>query len=160
MGERMKRNFLIFSLALPILGLFGLMLYKKEVYEHGRVYRVAIEGYDPRSLISGNYLLFRYKFDIPGLCGKESDNLPAFVCLETMAVTGTEDEACHSTLRGRCEWGSFRTGRERFYIPEEMAPDLERRIREGKAEVDLSLLDGREEVIKDLLIDGKSWRDP
>lgn len=156
----MKRNSLTVSLALPILGLFGLMLYKKDIYEHGRVFRVAIQGYDPRSLISGNYLLFRYKLDIPELCVKESDNLPAFVCLETMTVSGVEDEKCRSTLRGHCMGGSFRTGRERFYIPEEMAPDLERRIREGQAEVDLSIIEGRDEVIKDLLIDGNSWRSP
>ncbi len=154
----MKNKLLLVSLIFPITALLGLTVYKQNILASGLEYKVVIEGYDPRDLISGHYLLFRYKFDIPNLCTDSNYGQPINICLADQTVSYDINTNCPATLVGFCDGARFTTGHERFYIPQERGLELEQKIRDGKAEVVLSVR-GQSEVIKDLLINGKSWKE-
>lgn len=57
----MKRSALHLAvLALPLLGLAGLWLNTDHVSRQGADWDVPIQGYDPRDLLQGHYVQFRY----------------------------------------------------------------------------------------------------
>jgi uncharacterized membrane-anchored protein len=61
-------------------------------------------------------------------------------------------------IKGNCSGSQFKAGIERFYIPENQASKLDKDVRSKKGSIVLSVTPDGHAQIKDLLIDGKSWK--
>lgn len=128
-----------------------------------------IEGYDPRDLLSGHYLLFRvvYPVNMQAFCTTQDgdfsgDVRTGYLCLdENRGQASFERPAdCQKVVSGQCMWGNFNDGLERFYIPEEVnAQALEKAVIEKRGSVTLRFVAGRNKPrIHNLKIDGTDWR--
>ena len=84
MGEDMKfeRPSLIgiFTFALPFLAMFYMIATNEINYQKHIEYRLPITGYDPRNLLTGHYITFRYNWpeNTPNNCIKGQE---CFICL-------------------------------------------------------------------------------
>jgi uncharacterized membrane-anchored protein len=68
-------------------------------------------------------------------------------------------EDCTLFIKGRCDdSAAFMAGIERFYIPEEFAQVLEQKVRDKHGAVVLSVDRQGNAAIRDLLLDGKPWK--
>ncbi len=109
--------------------------------------RLKITGYDPRDLLSGHYLRYRVDYGLPvaALCGDQDLGRNSYT-LNSSSVLATsssfrcicfkppnakeENKAfwagecnerpneCDLYLEGRCEYGRFSAGIEKYYFPE------------------------------------------
>lgn len=139
----MSKKFIGIILGLPILflGMWGVSL--KIQMNSGIEVRLPIRGYDPRDLLSGHYI--QYQIDWENADCKQFKN---GIC--------PEDEFC---IEGR--WGGKQC---RFYIPEEHAEALDklfikRNDEDLVFEVVYSYKKGFKPMAKELLINGKDWRE-
>ena len=138
----MNKKILALLLFAPLIALcsWTASLYARQAA--GREVRVAVRGYDPRDLLSGHYI--RYTID-----------------------WGRTD--CGQFFNGVCPRNEFckeaRWGRQcRFYIPEANAKELDGLFRRRNStnmlfEVIYSYKKGSEPLAKQLLINGKDWRE-
>lgn len=130
------------------------------------VVKVRIAGYDPRDLLHGHYLQYRFDWnwadgqpDAAACAGQE-----CCLCLSgpdtdpraALAACGQETGgACRALLKGH-SWGDggFDIGFNRYYIPEKHAPALEDVLRgeEKIVRMGLSLRPGNRAVIQGLYI--------
>ena len=104
--------------------------------------KVAVTGYDPRDLLSGHYIQYTIDWERTD-CSQFANG----VC--------PKDEFCKD----------FRWGRQcRFYIPETNADELNRMFWQRNTtdmvfEVIYSYHKGRKPIAKQLLVNGKDWRE-
>lgn len=155
------RRRLLFALLLPIAALALLVGHKERVRSFGTEITLPIDGFDPRDLLAGHYLLYQVRYDVPVCPGSYSlESVPATLCLNPQRFTlgAPPPESCPLFLRGHCEYGRFKTGLERFYIPKERARALEDAVRGRKGEITVAVSPNGEAVVKDLLIDGVNWQ--
>ena len=110
---------------------------------NGQEIKVAIQGYDPRDLLSGHYIQYQIDWDKTD-CGQFSEG----IC--------PKSEFCIESTWGRqC----------RFYIPEKYAQELDKLFAEFRFEknnifeVIYSYQKGRKPIAKQLLINGNDWRE-
>ena len=160
---------LAFALLIPA----GLAAKAQLDLRNADAYRVPIAGYDPRDMLRGHYLVFRFEW--PWVKGREPDeNICAedmsncCVCLsgDKAAPTAhlqmcpkTPDDSCPAPLRGYAHGnGQFDIGISQYYIPESRAEELEDLLREGKTDFRLGLVSrpGAKALIEKLYIGGKS----
>lgn len=154
-----SRQSLLLALAFPVLVLAGLVLFRTAALRTGQEVTLPISGYDPRDLLSGHYLTFRVDYGLDSLCSGSGPSETAFVCLEPRGVSKSIPAECPIFIQGNCKGSVFEAGIERYYVPEEQALKLEELVRSKAASIRISIgRDGRAQV-KDLLIDGKTWRD-
>lgn len=155
------------ALACPILALGGLALHSQLRLNHGMEVRLPVSGFDPRDLLSGHYLTWRVEYGLADLCQNVpprragADHPPMFVCVKPrrFAVDQRPDRAdCTLYLAGVCEWNRFAAGVERFYIPEQEARALEQAVMQKKGEVLLVVGADGQAVVKELFLEGKTWR--
>jgi len=155
-AARWKRIAWLAALLLPLLGTAALIV-RGEVALRGSEWRFPVRGFDPRDLLRGRYLTYRILWN-------ETETQPpcqhCCLCLEREAgvqvVTKVE---CLEAERCAARIAVDDVERlQRFYIPESHAAALERAVIEQRGEILLSAVRG-ELVIKDLLIDGKPWRE-
>lgn len=149
----MSSKFIGIILGLPILflGMWGVSL--KIQMNSGLEVRLPIRGYDPRDLLSGHYI--QYQIDWENADCRQFEN---GIC--------PKDEFCVKSL-----WGGKQC---RFYIPEEHARALDNlfRVRNTDGvvvdvrntddmvfEVMYSYKKGFKPMAKELLINGKDWRE-
>jgi uncharacterized membrane-anchored protein len=166
-----KHPKLALALAFPIACLAVLTGVKQARVMMGMSFVIPIAGYDPRDLLAGHYLIFRLDLG-NDICDQQRDEDAVLVCgmaedgvmtsaarsrSELSSTPGRADD-CTFVLRGRCEYGRFLAGVERFYVPEEHARALERAIGSKQGAVVVSIDRSGRAVVKDLLIDGKPWR--
>lgn len=130
---------------------------------------IPIDGYDPRDILSGHYLIYRLGFNHREHCNY--DRNPVYLCLnpdpsgdelhdrEISYLAPFPSEDCKAVLKGRCENGRFLAGIERFYIPEEYAGNLDRVVRSGKGKIVVAIDQRGNAAIKDLLINDEPWKD-
>lgn len=138
----MNKKILAVIFIIPFISLifWTMWLYTQQVT--GTEIKVAVMGYDPRDLLSGHYI--RYSIDWNRT---DCTQFPNGVC--------PEDEFCKQA----------RWGREcRFYIPEKNARELDRLFLKRNTtdmvfEVVYSYHKGRAALAKQLLINGKDWRE-
>lgn len=156
-----KRILLIIALALPILALALNAWLKGEQRSSGEEVVLPIEGFDPRDLLSGHYLIYRVDYGVENACTEH--NREASVCLRPFrGIYGKNalPDGCELFIRGRCDdSAAFSAGIERFYIPEEYAEVLEDKVRDNKGELVLSVDQQGNAAIRDLLIEGRPWKD-
>ncbi len=170
---------LAFALAFPVACLAALTAYKQVRVMAGTTVEIPVAGFDPRDLLSGHYLTYRLDLDEAGsgVCatgrGQGESGGEELLCIAaergrmTSAHRLERDQfappaptpGCEVVLRGRCDHGRFVAGIERFYVPEAHAAALDRAVRARRGAVVVSV-DGRgTPAVKDLLIDGKPWRE-
>ncbi len=165
-------------LVLPTLVLSGLVA-KNEIDKNAaRTWRVKITGYDPRDLLYGHYLNFR--FDWGGSLGACPSSGDCCLCFEgnegpmTPAVsykTCEQASACASRINvsglecerfGRCaNRGLDPEMPQQYFIPEESAPRLDTllRRREHKMSVDLKITPSGRHMLDQLYIDDVPWKE-
>lgn len=124
----MKKG-LLFSVALPVMVMatwVAQLTWKSTV---GTRVQLSVQGYDPRDLLAGHYLMYRVDYGDLGVCldyaNTASDQC---VCLNQPEPSSPhradwfgacpDKGNCPLFLRGACENGRFLAGIERFYIPE------------------------------------------
>ena len=128
----MKKIFVLILLMLPAFFFLGWIGILSTRVESGQEVRIQIEGYDPRDLLSGHYILYQ-------------NNMQSV----NMQINGTD-----------CSRKYF-YGRHRFYVPQEYARTLDRLFslrRRYQFEVVYSCVKGKKPIAKELLIDGIDWR--
>ena len=84
----MGNSWRIAALALPVIGLGGLWAMSEFESRQGTFWDVPVVGYDPRDLLRGHYVEYRY--DWPGW---EEGLSPARLCIEGKAPTVTRVKA-------------------------------------------------------------------
>ncbi len=160
-----SKQFLIFALGFPVVMLSIMTGYRAYNQNVGREIVLDITGYDPRDLLSGHYLTFRVNYPVDGVCknelgqplASEIDN--TYVCLKPKQSFSTaEISDCDLYIKGSCKYGQFIAGIERFYVPEDKASALEVLVRDKKASISVNVTSDGKAFIKDLLIDGVSWK--
>jgi uncharacterized membrane-anchored protein len=114
----MKNKLLLFFLILPLLIPMCLIFYHGSYVTHE--WRIKIQGYDPRDILRGRYIEFRYDFgdtitkkEIGGsLClngDKENPNI---------IIVNPHFNKCQDIIKN---YKPYRDERQRFYIPENLA---------------------------------------
>jgi uncharacterized membrane-anchored protein len=155
-----KRIWLAIALLIPIVAL-ALNAYLKSMQRaSGEEVVLPIEGFDPRDLLSGHYLTYRIDYGLEQGCSEH--NVPASICLRPLRglyPQGSLPEDCTLFIKGRCDDNAaFMAGIERFYIPEESAQVLEQKVQDKRGAVVLSVDRQGNAAIRDLLLDGKPWK--
>lgn len=128
------------AILFPIVGLLVWCATIQLSFLSAKEYRVRIEGYDPRDLLSGHYMRFQFSFARGVDCSKPEGALgegrEVCVCLYTNSadsrfIEGNDLKSCSSAsqecplyIAGACRYGRFSTGLEQYYIPDELAPSL------------------------------------
>ena len=159
-----KRSLLEWSLFLPILGIALLMLQSGMNARDGQSFRVPIEGFDPRDLIHGHYINFRYDLSSTE---KVRDELPdgAILCLNREGKSvrmsaGLAGRLAHAECAARIPVSKL-LGAQRYLIPEADARALEAQLRNGEtqASVDLIIQDNGDTSLGMLYFDDRPWRE-
>jgi uncharacterized membrane-anchored protein len=155
-----SKKFLLFALLFPIVILVGVGVQKHITVMYGEEAILPISGYDPRSLLSGHYLIYSIDYGVERgtLCTLKSTNYNMYICLDNKAATLEQPTACKKVIKGTCAYDHFVSGLERFYIPEDKANYLDDRVRNKAASIVVSVNPTGHSAVKDLLIDGKSWK--
>ena len=107
--------------------------------QHSSEVFLKIKGFDPRDLLSGHYLRYQVDFGSTVICSPQAGarSNDVCVCVEDGATfkqaatrfagqdcSESNRPKCKTFLKGRCEYGTFRGGFERYYFPEQYAKDL------------------------------------
>lgn len=156
---------LIFALLIPILFLLMNVVHKQYLRASGTVVTLPVEGFDPRDLLSGHYVEYRVKYETTNSCYDVVENhvfQKMALCLQpARQLYAVEDmpASCKLYLLGQCQGENFIAGIERFYIPDEYATLLDRKLRDETGSIEVSVTDSGSGIVKNLLIDGMDWRD-
>lgn len=115
-------------LALPLLGLGVAWAIALARAQQGVEWEVPVAGIDPRDLLRGHYIVYRY--DWPGLAPTGTAQAAATLCLEGIppritAVTAGRDACVHPIREPGTDRG-LATGR--LYVAQSAAPGLERQL--------------------------------
>jgi len=153
------KNTLIIALMIPIFTLALISANKQYNLMRGEEFIFPIVGYDPRDLLSGHYLTYQIDYGISGICNPFLEvNRKAYICLSSKVFSYYPVPNCKTQIQGVCNYSNFEAGIERFYVPENRAQDLDMKIRSHSAAISLSITSEGKAQVKDLLINGKSWR--
>ena len=125
---------------IPIVVLLGQVMYLTIWTRTSQQVVIAIQGYDPRSLLSGHYINYQIDWD-------KTD--------------------CWQFEEGVCPRDDFRQIPHRFYVPQKDAGQLDRLLRFGNGnaaeplqfEIVFAYEKGRQPIAKTLLINGEQWKD-
>lgn len=166
------RRWLGLGVILVPIGLLLLIARAELTLASGQVFRVGIAGYDPRDLLHGHYLQYRYVFDWQGepTCGAVAPSETSLgdprccVCLtraqspeqapSARQVSCAEAMGCDGFLRVQNIEPPLR-----YFIPEAQASALERALIEHRAAVDLTVRANGEAIPGELYLDGQPWRE-
>jgi hypothetical protein len=158
-----------FAVWLPVLGLAALAARGEFLQHAGPRFRLPIAGYDPRDLISGHYLNYRYELDWQGesSCGPLSEGRPTLldasccVCLTRDGASGVAARQLACGAPQRCD-GWLRSSElvppRRYHVPEERAADLHAAFGRHRASVEVVAGPGGTPAVGELLLDGLPWR--
>ena len=125
----MKNKIIYGLLFLPLFIMGSIMAYYLSVSNFQKV-RIAVEGYDPKNLISGYYMQLSLNWQKTD-CKQFKDNIcPQF------------------------EFNRIYN----FYINLSQSPKLSEVVNSGRAELLFSYQKGKEPLIVDLLIDGQTYK--
>ena len=155
---KFRRTTIWMSCLLPVLALACFTLLKHQQIGAGKEVILPIEGYDPRDLLSGHYLIYQVQYGIKGLCDKKG-SYSNIVCLEPKfsQVGKVPNKHCQVFIRGNCRNHQFNAGIERFFVNEKKAKLLEQLIREKKAEVKVRVSSDGKAHVTHLQLDGKPF---
>ena len=154
---------LLLALLLPIAVLAANAWLSHQQRENGETVKLAIQGFDPRDLLSGHYLIYDIDYGISAGNGCPASHIEAVACLHPKRQIFPSDElpaSCTQYISGNCnDDGRFISGLERFYVPEQYAKTLEKYVLNSRGELLISLNSDGKAAIRDLLIDGQPWKE-
>ena len=168
-------------LLLPTLILGGLVLKNEEALSSAQIWRVKITGFDPRNLLYGHYLNFRFDWN-----WKNKDrsacvpNTECCLCLETQseanggAVPQVSYKTCpaaaaqcpghlpvQANLLKHTDNLFNPEGRNQYFVPEDSAKSLEKLLRDNKnvLAIDLKIKSSGNTQLGELTIDTMPWHE-
>jgi GDYXXLXY protein len=168
----MSGRLTLLAVLVPVLGLAVLVGRAEYAGSHGRVWTIPIEGYDPRDLLHGQYLQYRYRlrWQGPASCGATvyggNEPVPGCcLCLTRDTADGYDpfvrqvscEEAtgsCQASLHSETVVPPLR-----YFLPEDRAQDVEAALRTHDAAVELTVTPQGEPAVRELLLDRRPWRD-
>jgi hypothetical protein len=148
----------LFAALLPLVGYIGSIGPAEAQRLGAPTIQVAIEGYDPRDMFRGHYL--QYRVSTEGR--RERDAYPMHACAGPArgAVSPVYLFDAQAS-EGLCQYAlpvHFVQGLHRFYVQQTSAPELEKALMGGRAQVTLRVISDTHVAVEHLLIDGKPWR--
>lgn len=152
------RNSLLVALLTPILALAAMTADRQFHLAVGTEVVLPISGYDPRDLLSGHYLIYTVDYGVSDICRGTSDDKTGYICLDSRSFSDEPPVGCSRLIRGVCNSSRFEAGIEKYFVAESEAADLEKKVRSRTASIVLSLSSRGEAQVKDLLINGRSWK--
>ncbi len=160
----MKRQLsLALALLLPIIVLAGSAWTHYQQRATGETITLPIEGFDPRDLLSGHYLIYRIDYGVSDQHHCPTSDITASICLAPERRIYPSDElpeTCTRFIRGNCDSRArFISGLERFYIPEQYAKSLDKKIRNKRGKLVISVDQSGNAGVIDLLIDDRPWKE-
>ena len=143
--NRYRRLFLPLALLFPLFGLGLIWLLTERQSDQGTEWDVPIAGYDPRDLLRGHYVQFRYDWpmvrenDIPAWSGSRSNlciigSSPRIERVEMQDPFRPVPEAstlnCDAVAKANpwSEEGDDGLLRDRIYVPQQAARDYQARL--------------------------------
>lgn len=152
----MKNKILLY---IPIVVLLLWLVSVQQTLHNAQTVIMPVGGYDPRDLLSGHYL--RIQTQYPAATGLSGFGQTIYFCVDDSKLSFGKPENCGLFIAGKNNYGRFDDGISRFYVPEKKALPLERLLRDRsrKAEIVLAVDKNGRVHAKDLLFDGKSWKE-
>jgi uncharacterized membrane-anchored protein len=152
---------LALALLLPILALGAMVARAELITRGGRPWLIPIKGYDPRDLVRGHYLTYRFDWTPAEACTASACCLcfqgaagPAPAEPDVSRVSCDAVSACQSWFPE-----SRVASLQQFFIPEGRGVELQGDVRAKRAQILLRVSADGGVVITDLLLDGVPWRD-
>ncbi len=129
-------------ISIPLIGLAAWTAYTEYKSHTMPEVTVNIQGFDPRSILSGHYIAYRINWE------------------KTDCRQFTDNECPKNDFDKSDSWNY---GRHRFYIPQERAKELEERFNNAEKnqdtfEVVYAYKKGFKPIAKRLLINGEIWQ--
>jgi len=164
----MNHRLLLVAVIFPILGLLALIGRAELNLRSGRGWELPISGYDPRDLLSGHYLRYRYQLEWrqgASRCG-DAGTIDRRCCLCLEPRPGSREPLVHNVqcgaVAGCLSWlrGSDLVGEQRYFVPAEHAAGLEQALRDRPAALRVAITDDGTLAVDTLLLDGAPWRAP
>jgi hypothetical protein len=136
-------------------------------------FQIRIGGYDPRDLLHGHYLQYRYEFNWQGphSCGGAAADAWVLdpvccLCLTRVGKTGFDPAVsqveCDATQTGRCD-GVLRARSVLpplvYFVPESNARELQTALGSRSFALEIACGLDRTPAVRELLVDGVPWRD-
>ncbi len=138
-------------LALPVLALAAAWANTHHMAQQGMDWDVPVSGYDPRDPLRGHYIRYQYDWPFPKAAAKEGEEAQDFHSFETgpvcilgtspaitsvrLTTEGKGEEGCTSIVRYN-DWresdGEDGVYRDRLYVPQAKAADMEAKLRDEK----------------------------
>jgi uncharacterized membrane-anchored protein len=151
-------------LILPFLVMLSITLWRAYTFNVGQRIILKVQGYDPRDLLSGHYVVYRVDYGNANMCYGTATSFPkaGYVCLDHLKhpeFSYSRPRSCRSFLKGRCRRGEFTAGIEKFFIPEADAKPLDKFLRESRGSIELSITADGKAQVAELYIDGKPWKE-
>lgn len=160
-------------LLIPFLAMIYMIASNELGYRKNTEYRLPITGYDPRNLLTGHYVIFRYNWpeNTPNRCAKNNE---CFACLtgdpnkpDISFVLENELPSCAAALSvGNYAFTSTNSSQPpgdltRFHVSEIEGPVLDKMLREPshKFEVGIVIFPDHSGQLKNFYINGQSIRD-
>ena len=174
MVKSKKSSMFIIVLIIPFLVLMGLNMNAAVKQSSGSIWKIKITGYDPRDLLYGHYLVYRYDFNLSEdseqvlktinsndlcLCLNSSKTGSIDPVVQPMSCKQAEEKMCSSVIKGYNHYGGLALNNdgpsERYFIPEKDSLLLESALRKGEKEFHIELVahNDRSVSIRRLLVD-------
>ncbi|TGM11374.1 GDYXXLXY protein [Leptospira selangorensis] len=165
-----KFSISVLAVFLPIIVLASVALEREFDLRNGKILILPITGYDPRDLLSGQYLRFqidrKYSDDIcqkgdyvsssvesvvATTDGSKLTKKETCVCFDSREPSEYEirfysdcnelknDITCWNYVKGECNYGNFNYPFRKYFIPEASAKELEEKLREPGAKIQLRI---------------------
>ncbi len=112
----------------------------------------------PDGLRSRPFFERQIDYGVPGVCSSNSGQQTGYVCLAPRMFSYSPPDGCSKLIRGVCKFSRFEAGIEKYYVSEDKAKHLEDQIRSKSASIVLSITRDGQAQVKDLLVNGQSWK--
>lgn len=136
----MNRAARLVALGLPLAGLAALWGWSDHRSRQGTDWDVPIQGYDPRDILRGHYVEFRY--DWPGVDEDDLTRPLASLCLAGAAPAITRAERAEGAALAACAhparanpygiYGTESLRQGRLYVGQDRARQLDEGLRDGR----------------------------
>src|SRR5688500_12794531 len=111
-----NKKIVVISIIIPILALLAVTVYRHYMLISGKEVVLSITGYDPRSILSGHYLVYRVDYKVDGICHSdqqyEENKRQGYVCLNPQFFSYAEPTDCELFIKGVCRYTHFYAGIE------------------------------------------------
>lgn len=152
-----SQSILFWVFVLLLTAATGFAVYKRSLAGSKQDYTFDIEGFEPNDVLTSHALKYKIKYG-PDMCKGITTATEAYVCLDPKGFALRWPENCARAIRGVCQDEQFTAGIERFYVRQEHAQDVTRKLSGRRVGISVSVTPNGLAQVKDLLIDGIPWQ--